>query len=312
MKIRQHDYISSQQSPYLLPYKRRYRESLYSHMFLEDFSGWFSSGFTPVGERDGFYNVTPENDTLKELLLFSDYSYFDYGFDKLLSEVMYYLLINGRTYIEIVSFMNQEGIVKGIEFVCVPAKYYGTKLGKCYFVAQSPENGIINFDIELKQLVIFDLKDLGFHRNYFRKMINHLSLFDATNAFEFVRDPKMEGIFDFKEFQKYMEYKLLKDTGAIHWLGRNYSNQHLSESYHLYRTIQYKVLRYRFLQYILDQINAGLDKFKSEWGFAGNISVSVSLAHYEEAFNRYSKGEINASTLGDIVIKNLMTEETGK
>lgn len=309
MKTRQYDYISSQQSPYLLPYKRKYKESLYSHMFLEDFSRWFSSEFTPVGERDGFYNITPENDTLKELLLFSDYSYFDYSFDKLLSKVMYYLLINGRTYIEIVPFMNQESIVKGIEFVCVPAKYRGTRLDKCNFVAQSPANGIINFDIDMKRLVIFDLKDLGFHRNYFYKMANHLSLFDATNAFEFIRDPKMEEIFDFEEYQKYLEYKLLKDTGSIYWLGRNYSNQHLSKSYHFYRTIQYKVLRYKFLQYILDQINAGLDKFKSEWGFVGNISVSVSLEHYEEVFSRYSKGEINASTLNDIVIKNLIPEE---
>lgn len=312
MKIRQHDYISSQQSPYLLPYKRRYRESLYSHMFLEDFSGWFSSEFTPVSKRDGFYNVIPENDILKRLLLFSDYSYFDYGFDKLLSEVVYYLLINGRTYLEIVSFMNQESIVEGIEFICIPAKYRGRRFDKCNFVAQSPRNKGVNFDIDMKRLVIFDLKDLGFHRNYFRKMINHLSVFDATNAFELVRDSKMEGIFDFEEYQRYIEYKLLRDTGSIHWLGRNYSNQHLSESYHLYRIIQYKGLRYKFLQYILDQINAGLDKFKSEWGFAGNISVSVSLEHYEEAFNRYSKGEINASTLGDIVIKNLMTQETEK
>lgn len=310
MKTRQHDYISSQQSPYFLPYKRRYRESQYSYMFLEDFSGWFSSEFTPIGKRDEFYSVIPENDILKRLLLFSDCSYFDYSFDKLLSKIMHYLLINGRTYLEIVSLMNQESVVEGIEFVCVPAKYRGTRLGKCNFVALNPQNKVINFSIDRKRLVIFDLKDLGFHRNYFRRIINHLSLFDATNAFEFMRDSKMKEIFNFKEHQKYMEYKLLKDTSSIHWLGRNYSNQHLSESYHLYRTIQYKVLRYKFLQYILDQINAGLDKSKSEWGFAGNISVSVSLEHYEEAFSRYSKGEINASTLGDIVIKNLIPEET--
>lgn len=308
MKNRQHDYISSRQSPYLLPYKRRYKESLYSHMFLEDFSRCFSSEFSPIGERGGFYNITPENNTLKELLLFSDYLYFDYSFDELLSEVVYYLLINGKTYIEIVSFTNQESIVKGIEFVCVPAKCCGIRLGKYNFVGQNRKNEVINFDIDMKRLVIFDLKDIGFHRNFFRKMINHLSIFDTINAFEFMHDPKMKGVFDFEVYQKHMEYKLLKDTKSIHWLGRNYSNQHLSESYHLYRFIQYKALRYRFLQYILDQINVGLDKLKSDWDFVGNISAPVSLLRYEEAFKRYSKGEINASTLGDIVIKNLITE----
>jgi len=274
-------------------------------MFLEDFSGPFSSTFTPIGMRDGFYIIAPKDDALKRLLLLNYYSNFDYNFDTLLSRIVYYLLINGKTYVEIVSFMDQENIVKGVEFVCIPAKCHC--IGSKYrFTAQRPENKKVQFDVDSNRLIIFDLKDLGFRRNYFRKIINRLSLFDATNATALMLNPKMNGIFNFEEYQKAIDYKLLKDTKSIHWLGRNYSNQHLSESYHLYRTMQYKILRYKFLEYILRQINKGLNDFKTEWGFSGDISISISLSHYKDAFSQYSRGEINASKLGDIVIENLM------
>lgn len=278
-------------------------------MFLEDFSGWFSSTFAPIGMRNNFYNITPEDDRLKKLLLFNYYSNFDYYFDKLLSRIVYYLLINGRTYAEIVSFMDQENTVKGVELVCIPAKYHCARCNKYRLTAQGPENKSIQFNIDLNRLIVFDLKDIGFRRNYFRKMINHFFIFDVTNVSELMLTPKMKGIFDFEQYQQSIEYKLLKDTGPIHWLGRNYTNQHLSESYHLYRVMQYKILRYKFLQYILYQINAGLNNFKTEWGFVGEISTAVSLSHYKDAFGRYSKGEINASTLCDIVIENLPPTE---
>lgn len=309
MRIKQLDYVSSRQSPSFLPYERKYRKSSYSHMFLEDFSQWFSSTFTPIGIRDGFYKITPEDDELKRLLQFNFFSNFDHNFDELLSEIAYYLLINGKTYVEIVSYTDQENIVKGIELICIPAKCHRTRHNEYRLTAQSSENKSIQFNIDVNRLVIFDLKDIGFNRNYFRKIMNHLSVLDETNLPGLMLNPKMNGIFDFDEYKKTIEYKLLKDTIRIHWLGRNYSNQHLSESYHLYRVMRYKILRYKFLEYLLRQINAGLKNFKAEWGFVGEISTSVSLSHYEDAFSRYSKGEINSSKLGDIVLKNLTLTE---
>lgn len=309
MRIKQHKYISSQQSPYFLPYERRYKKSLYSYTFLDDFSGMFSSEFTPIGMRDGFYFITPEDAILKKLLNFNSYSDFSDEFDQLLSSITHYLLINGRTYLEIVSLMDQNNVIRGIEFVGIPAKCHRVRCNKYRLTAQGAESKNIQFDIDLDRLVIFDLKDIGFHRNYFRKMINHFFMLDFINAPKLMFNPKMKGTFDFEQYQRSIEYQFLKDTGPIHWLGRNYNNQHLSESYHLYRVMQYKILRYKFLQYILHQINEGLSNFKTEWGFVGEISTPVSLSHYEDAFNRYSKGEINTSTLGDIVLKNLTPTE---
>lgn len=302
--------ISSQQSPTAhLHYEHKYINSLHAHMFLEDFSGMFSSEFTPLSVRDGFYDVRPQDDVLKKLMQYTEYSYFDYEFDRLICNVMCYLILNGKAYVEIVSWTGEDDTIKGIEFVPVCAKCCHTSREKYSFIAKNHNNETIHFSIDKKRLVLFDLRDLGFHRNYFRKLINSLAEFDATNASELMLDPDMNGVFDFTEYQKSLDYKLLKLTKPIHWLGRNYDNQHLSESYLLYRKIQYKTLRYKFLEYFLQQINEGLDRFKCEWGFSGKISISYPLPDYKNAFNQYKNGQINSSQLCKLVIENITLAE---
>ena len=310
MRIKHEGCVSSQQSPNkYFYYERKYKKSLYSHMFLEDFSGLFSTEFTSLEMRDGFYDVTPKDDFLKKLLLFSDYRYFHYHFDRLLSDVMSSLLLNGKAYVEIVSWMDSNNVIQGINLVPVPAKYHHKSRDKILFIAQSYNNETVHFSIDQKRLVIFDLKDIGFHRNYFCKLINHLAEFDEKNTLDLIQNPNMKGIFDYTEYQKLEDYKLLKMVNPIHWLGRNYSNQHLSESYLLYRKMQYKMLRYKFLDYILHQINEGLYRFKTEWGFSGKISASISLPDYKNLFIQYNNGKINASQLCSIVIENSTPKE---
>lgn len=273
-------------------------------MFLEDFSRMYSSEFTPCGMNDSFYNVSPENDALKRLLLFSDYSNLNFNFDTLLNNITNNLILNGKAYIEVVSIMNSDNAIQGIDLVPISAKYHHKSHDKCSFIARSYNNETVHFTIDQNRLVIFDLKDIGFHRNYFLKLINKFTNFDVKNASELMLNPKMKGIFDFIEYQKSEDYKLLKITKRTHWLGRDYTNQHLSESYLLYRAAQYKMLRYKFLEYILHQINGGLNRFKTEWGFSGTISTSISLPDYRNAFIKYNNGEITASQLCSIVIQN--------
>lgn len=310
MKQKMCDYISSQQSPSIFkPYERKYKRIMYSRMLLEDFSSWFSSEFTPIELRSGinrnkFYQVIPEDDELNKLIRFNHTRDFDYNFDELLKKIMYYLLVNGRTYAEIVSLTDQNNVVRGIELICVPAKH-PRKIRNTYaFSAKNNKGEQIHFYISRPQLIIFDLKDLGFDRNYFRRQFARLSKYELTDAQKLMLHPRMQKIFDFTEYTKTMDLRFLKDTLPIHWLGRKYDNEHLSESYLLYRKMKYKMLRYKFLQYILHQINTQLEYFKTEWKFEGHITTLASVSPYEDAFSQYQRGQLNTSQLGDILIKN--------
>jgi len=270
-------------------------------MFLEDFCHPFSSELAPIGDYDHFYDVTPHDDHLKRLLLFCDYSALGYSFDKLLSSVMYELLLKGKAYIEIVFWRNKQNIVQGMEFVPIHSTCYWAGDNTCYFFSKTYEGIKEKFSIEKRYLIIFDLNDLGFHRNHFRKLINRLSVLDSTVTSGLINDPKLNGIYNFKEHQKSMEYKLLKFTRKIFWLGRNYGNQHLSESYLLYRSAQYKSLLFRFLTYFLEQINKGIDRFGSELGYTGHIKAKYGQPDYKDAFARYWRGEMNVTDLNNFI-----------
>ena len=303
------NYTSSQQAPRTaFTYERKHQLSMTGSMFIDDFSKWFSSEFTSIGLRNdsNFYTMYPEDASLKELMWFNGRFNVDYNLDTTFSQIMRQLILNGRAYLEIIFFKDIEGVIKGINFVPIKAKKRKISLSHYTFQATDWNNVQIEFSVESKYIVEFDLKDIGYSRNYFLRLLKKLANLDVTKASQLTLDPRAKKYFDFKEYVKITEYDLLKFTNNVYWLGRNYSNQHLSESYLLYRKIKFKILRYEFLKYILKQINCGLDHLKDEWGFTGNIGISFTLPDYNAFIKKYESGEYNASKLGDIVIHNII------
>lgn len=303
------NYTSSQQAPRTaFKYEQKYQLSTTGSMFIDDFSAWFSSEFTPIGLRSdsNFYTIYPEDASLTKLLWFNGRFNLDYNLDTIFSQIVRQLILNGRAYLEIIFFKDFENVIKGINFVPINAKKRKNDLNHYTFQAIDWKNVQIEFSVESKYIVEFDLRDLGYGRNYFRRLLKKLANLDVTKASQLTFDSRAKEYFNFKEYVKITEYDLLKFTNNVHWLGRNYSNQHLSESYLLYRKIKFKILRYEFLKYILEQINCGLDRLKEEWGFTGNIGISFTLPDYNAFIKKYESGEYNASKLGDIVIQNII------
>ena len=203
--------------------------------------------------------------------------------------------------VEIVLWRDKQNVVQGMEFVPIHSVCYWVGNNTCRFSGKTYEGKKEKFSIEKQYLIIFDLKDLGFHRKYFRRLMNRLGSLGSAVTSGLINDPNLNGIYNFTEHQKRMDYELLKSTKKIFWLGRNYSNQHLSESYLLYRSAQYKSLFFRFLTYCLEQINKGIDFFSSELGYAGHIKAKYSQPDYETALTRYWKGEINVTDLNNFI-----------
>lgn len=105
------------------------------------------------------------------------------------------------------------------------------------------------------------------------------------------------------EHQKQLEFQFLNCTRKIFWNGRNYSNQHLSESYLLYRAAYADMLQYRFLDYMLQKLNNGFEPLRQEFGFVGRIITPLPRINYNQHLSEYHDGKINASQLGDIILK---------
>ena len=77
----------------------------------------------------------------------------------------------------------------------------------------------------------------------------------------------MNNSVDFKKYSSTNDFNLIKLCKDIGWVGRNYSNQFLSDSYLLYRETHGKILQYDFLDYILKKINDGLTPLKEKFSF---------------------------------------------
>ena len=297
--------ISSQQTPRAyLHHDYKYKRGMHSHMFVEDFCRSFSIKLAPIEQHDEFYDVSPADDLLKKLLTFDDYSFFRYSFDKLLDTLMYHLILNGTAYLEIVKWVDSKGTLQGIELVpiCVSK---GIKAKKVYrFFTKTPDRqSRIMFKVNNQSVVSFYLKDLGFKKTYFRQLLNKFSRFDTLGTTNLALDKSLEGIYNFTEHQKQLEFQFLNCTRKIFWNGRNYSNQHLSESYLLYRAAYADMLQYRFLDYMLQKLNNGFEPLRQEFGFVGRIITPLPRINYSQHLAEYHDGKINASQLGDVILK---------
>lgn len=271
-------------------------------MFMEDFCRRFSISLYPYEKHDDFYDIDPSCALLKKYLLFNDYSFFRYTFDQKLSSIIHHLILNGKAYLEIVKWTDKTGQLQGIEFVPIGVKHSIKIGGKFYFFSKS-QGQRLKFKIDEQSVVVFRLKDLGFRRKYFLHLLNKMSLLDITATTALTTDESLNGIYDFTEHQRQVDFCLLKYTRKIYWLGRSYSNQHLSESYLLYRMAHYKMLRFKFLDYILRQINNGLEDLQKEFKFDGKIVTPLERTNFEAHLREYYSGRISASQLSDILNK---------
>jgi hypothetical protein len=107
--------------------------------------------------------------------------------------------------------------------------------------------------------------------------------------------------FDINKFEQLADFKLLYLNRKTYWLGRNYKNQFMSESYLLYRIAHFKMLRLKFLDYILKQYNAALDRFKEEYIISGEIITTSTRIDYDKYLTDLKDGKLNTTQVSDVI-----------
>lgn len=96
----------------------------------------------------------------------------------------------------------------------------------------------MSFDINEGVLITLDLKDLGFKRNYFKKLVKRLGKYDTTSAsLELINN---EPSYDFGVHVKKNQEKLLREVKNIGW---SFGTDGLSDSYILYKEIKKRIFK---------------------------------------------------------------------
>ena len=112
--------------------------SVNNHMLMEDFCQSYSITFSAIGRFDDPYYVV-DNNNLKELLTNSDYGFFRYTFDKLLSGITEELIINGVAYLEILETRNPQNILIGLDLQVFDSNCVKNRCNS-YIVKESPND----------------------------------------------------------------------------------------------------------------------------------------------------------------------------
>ena len=305
MKRRTDNCISSQRSPKIACFQmRKSVRGAYPSIFIQDLCASFSIGLSPHPlERDrDFYRVEPPDDSLKDLLCFEDFMFLEYNMDKLLTGAMEDLISYGKAYLEIVSWRDTEGSVKGVSFA--PVKPLAVLKGrdKTLFTSVLYDRKLKWYCIENRNLIVLQLKDLGFSHFSMQRFLKKIKQYDLTSVTDMSLNPDKTG-FDFNAYIRKSDFNLLKTTKKVYWYGRKGDNQYLSESYLLYRATKFKMLRKDFLNYMIHQINDGLHYHKVEAGFCGKLVANCEDIDYMDEFEKLWAGEINTSQLSKRVFR---------
>lgn len=152
--------------------------NLYSHRFYSDlFTGYeFTISDDKLNESD-FLKITPNDKAI--LKLFNEYNNcgFSYKLSEIIDRVLYSMAVYGKAYIFIEPEYKQnidgKGNVNKIINTLKIDEIKGLIRGKTFYYILFDDN-IHELNLCKGTLITFDLKDIGYERNYFKKLVKKL------------------------------------------------------------------------------------------------------------------------------------------
>ena len=275
---------------------------LHTFTLVRDMSASFAIEFTLFDQHRKFYSITPHGDRLEELLCFNDYWFMEHKFDDLLSSIVVQMQKTDKVWLELTTWKNADGVIKGISFEKFTPILSWTGSHNRYFLSLS--KGTIKptfFRIPREYAICLSLKDIGLPKRYFSKLQFRLRKHDLPALTDMMLNPQKTH-FDFSEYKESKDYDILRDTKEIGWTGGDYSNPNMSESYLIHRIARCKEFRRKLYQYIIKQINRLLCECSGDLGYQGRITIQCSFVPMNIVLEQLSSGKINTTQACDLVL----------
>ena len=279
------------------------KENIYKHRFFEDLSSGYSFILGETNKNRNFLTFEPINCNLSKLIKGKHRYDLSYDIEQLISRVTYSLMAFGKAYVYIkpeyttsINHGNNETkILSSIEIHEV--KGFVKKKNKTHFIfcCRGYNRETSDIEIQREQLIVFDIKDLGYNKKYFTNILRKLGKCDITLFATSMITNNLDG-YDFtvhSKKNKLRELSALKDIG---WL---FNTDGLSDSYILYKKIQGDQLRLRFLNYILGKLNSGFENYIADAG--GKLVAHVKEKNYNQLWKDYCDAKLTGTELTKIL-----------
>lgn len=281
-------------------YKSDYSNSYYYNYYLT-MTSLFS--FRKNGLQE--IAVISSNDCeLNRLFFKADNRFYRHELSQMIENIMRGLMEYGRVYLELETEYEKAGTENKRLKAIQPKIIYGEIRGaqKSNYILYSPDyytGEVRQIKVAKNQIVIFDLKDIGLKRKYFREALRKIGKCDITKTTTALIENTKE--YDYEFHSRKADLLMLKATKEI---GYVFKYEEISDSYILYRKLKQDKLKLKILDYIIDRLNNGLllcaGKTAKDDSF-GSVELNIKRLEYDKLWKQYSEGKITTTQLNSII-----------
>lgn len=271
--------------------------SLYAHMFFDDFCSDYSIALNTKFICNDFYKF--EGDS-KKFQNFFGYDFLEDELDKILSNLVENLLVFGKAYIERVYWYDDEKNLKKITYQCINCRYLKMRNHNLKYKVKDENGNVCKGKINKKNILVFDLKELGFSKRFFIKKIKKLRKLEFPGA-----DLSLNNAFSLDKYKAKTEFYILKLMKRIYWNARNSENQFFTEPYLVYRIMMHQNLQNKFLEYFINKINKDISSIGKIIGFTGKIKFESITQNYDSLIEDLKTGKKNCEQVGNVIFKGI-------
>ena len=279
------------------------KENIYKYRFFNDLSSGYSFILGETSKSGNFLTIEPINCKLSKLIQGKHPYDLSYDIEQVIECVAYSLMAFGKAYVYIkpeyttgIDCDNIEAkVLSSIEIHEIKGFVKKKKKTHVIFCCRGYNEATSDIEIRRNQLIVFDIKDLGYRKKYFTNILKKLGKCDVTLLSTSMITNNLDG-YDFSVHSmksKLQELRVLKDIG---WL---FNTDGLSDSYILYKKIQEDQLKLRFLNYILGKLNSGFENCIVDAG--GKLVAHVKEKNYNQLWENYCDGKLTGTELTNIL-----------
>lgn len=282
------------------------KKNIYEVRFFEDLSSGYSYILGENNKKRDFLTFEPLDCNLSKLINGKHHYDLSYYIEQVVDHVTYSLMAFGKAYVYIkpdytmsIDLDNNETkVLSSIEISEI--KGFVKKQNKTHFIfcCRGYNEATRDIEIQRKQLIVFDIKDLGYNKKYFTNILKKLGKCDITLSSTSMITDNSDG-YDFSVHSKKTKLEELRASKDIGWL---FDTDGLSDSYILYKKIQEDKLRLQFLNYILEKLNSGFENYIVDAG--GKLVAHVKEKNYNQLWKDYSDGKLTGTELANILYHN--------
>ena len=277
------------------------QNNIYSHRFFQDLCSGLSFVLGDNTRESDFFYFEPAGCATERVFRHKNQYYLSHEIEQALDGVIDSLLRYGKAYLYIQPeyAVTDDHSPKNIsavemrEILGFPSK---KKSDTLQFYCKVFGGDVRKIELISDGLIVFSLKDIGYKKNYFKRVVKHLGKFDTTASATGLLTEAVPG-YDFSEHLKHNRFKVLRETKKIGW---HLGTDGLSDSYILYRKIQQDKLKLLILNYVMNKINHAIKALLKDQD-AGEIKIRTKDHDYNQLWNDYNTGHITASELTRIL-----------